>query len=147
MSGDEGLAHGRRADRDREIARLLASGLTQSQIRERTGTSERTIRRLQQDDKFRRLVHQARRQRADELNAKIPDLLATALDELRGLMVHSESDATRLGAIRTAIGLSARLESEQFDDRLDRLEDATLTQAGWTPDRLPDEDTDDDFAD
>jgi transcriptional regulator with XRE-family HTH domain len=123
----------------------MATGMTQAQIRERTGTSERTIRRLQQDDRFRRLVHRARRERADELNAKVPDLLATALDELRSLMVTSESDATRLGAIRTVIGLSSRLEAEELDDRLDRVEDALAAQSGWTPGYLPDEEPDDDL--
>lgn len=121
--------------------------MTQAQIRECTGTSERTIRRLLHDDRFRRLVHQARHERTDELNAKIPDLFATALDELRNLMVSSESDATRLGAIRTVIGLGSRLEAEQFDDRLDRLEEATAEQEGWTPDYLPDEDPQDDLPD
>jgi transcriptional regulator with XRE-family HTH domain len=145
MSDDPTPADDRRSDRNQEIAHLLATGLTQPQIRERTGASERTIRRLLQDERFRRLVHRARRERTDELNAKIPYLMATGLEELDNLMVNSQSDATRLGAIRTALALGSRLEAEALEDRLALLEDAIGAQAGWTPTYLPDEDLDDGF--
>lgn len=137
----------RRRERNLQIADLLATGASQRDIREVTGTSERTVRRLLQDDKFRRLVHRARRERTDEIHARIPALMNTALEQLASLMVNGESESTRLGAIRTVMTLSSRLEAEEIADRLDRLEEATAVESGWTPDYLPDEEPDDDDLD
>lgn len=71
----------------------------------------------------------------------------TALEQLASLMVNGESESTRLGAIRTVMTLSSRLEAEEIADRLDRLEEATAVESGWTPDYLPDEEPDDDDLD
>jgi hypothetical protein len=147
MTSTPSTANDRRHERNREIARLVALGTPQRTIRELTGTSERTVRRLLQDEGFRRLVHRARRERADELNAKIPELMNTALTQLAWLMEHSDSEPTRLGAIRTVLGLSSRLEAEEFADRLDHLEQAINVENGWTADYVADEDPDDDDLD
>lgn len=147
MTSTPSTANDRRHERNAEIARLVALGTPQRTIRELTGTSERTVRRLLQDGGFRRLVHRARRERADELNAKIPELMNTALTQLAWLMEYSDSEPTRLGAIRTVLGLSSRLEAEEFADRLDRLEQAINVENGWTADYLDDEDPDDDDLD
>ncbi len=137
----------RRRERNLQIADLLATGASQRDIREVTGTSERTVRRRLQDDKFRRLVHRARRERTEEIQARIPSLMNTALEQLASLMVNGESEFAQLGAIRTVLTLSSRLEAEQIADRLDHLEEAIAVESGWTPDYLPDEEPDDDALD
>ncbi|MCU1355881.1 MAG: hypothetical protein JWM89_1299 [Acidimicrobiales bacterium] len=147
VTGERASAADRRRERNLEIATLYADGVKQREIRVQTGTSERTIRRLLQDDEFRRLVHKIRRERTDEINAKIPALVDRALEKLDWLLVNTESDTTLLGAIRTAIPLGSRLEAEEFADRLERLEQSIAVEQGWTVPYLDDEEPDDDDLD
>lgn len=140
-SGEEEVAP--KEVRNREIARLIASGMTQHQVRETTGWSERTIRRLMSDPQFRQFLHEARRERMAEANRKIPNLTDEALDTLAQLM-REGAHSIQLGAVRTILALGARLEADEMADRIARLEKAVQSETGWTPDALASEGLDDD---
>lgn len=78
-------------ERNENIARLVAAGLTQVQISERTGVSVRTIRRLQEHSVFRARVRAIRRERAHQIHARIAALQEEALEALADLLRHAES--------------------------------------------------------
>lgn len=132
-----------KAASDRELAWLLASGMTQSEVRAHTGRSERTIRRLLADPAFQTVLHRARRERYEEVHRKLPNLADEAVETLADLM-RSASNTVRLGAARTLLGLGQRLDEDQLIDRMNRLERAVMSESGWTPDLL-DEEADDDI--
>lgn len=127
-----------KAGRNREVAWLLASGMTQREVRAQTGCSERTIRRLLVEPSFQTLLHRARRERYEEVDRKLPNLADEAVDAL-GELMRSASDTVRLGAIRTILGMRQRLDENELINRMNQLERAVLGEAEWTPDVLDDE--------
>jgi hypothetical protein len=143
VSGNDGDDLAPKEVRNRDVAWMLASGMTQHQVREAVGCSERTIRRLKADPHFRQLLHEARRERMEEANRKIPNLTDEALDTLAELM-REGTQTIQLGAVRTILALGARLEADEMADRIARLERALQSETGWTPDALPSEGLDDD---
>lgn len=144
MSGGDAEELSQKEVRDREVAWLLASGMTQHEVREATGCSERAIRRLKAEPHFRQLLHAARRERMEEANRKIPNLTDEAYDIL-GQLMREGKQSIQLGAVRTVFTLGARLEADEMADRVARLERAVQSETGWTPDALDSGGLDDDL--
>lgn len=135
------------ADRYAEIAALRARGLTQHEIAQHLGTSERTIRRCMAQPAFTSALARARRLRMQEFSGRATELADGALAVLADLMNEEHRGSVRLGAARAVLGLITRIEADELADRIDRLERAVLSETGWTPDTFDGDDDDDDDDD
>lgn len=107
-------------DADELIVDALARGHTQDRAASAGGVSRSTVVRRLQDEGFRRRVSEARKAILDSAASSLADSMHSAIDCLKRLMEHGESEQTQLGAakaimqtllpLREQIDLVARIE-------------------------------------
>lgn len=108
--------------RDRLIRDGLVTGMTYAAAGALANVSERTVRRLMEDEVFRRDVHLLRAERRTRLADGLTALGDDAVELLAELM-QDENPAVRLRAVQTALTLGTRFHREvEISDRIDLLE-------------------------
>jgi hypothetical protein len=116
---------------DPEILKALLIGATHEAAAAKAGVCARTVRRRLRDPAFvrklRRLRTEQHQRQADQLDA----INGQALRALAQLLQENHSDQIRLGALRTALGLSLKhREAADQSVRLTELEQRFAEQKG-----------------
>lgn len=131
------------APRDRELAALLATGLSEPEAAARLHISRATVTRTKQKPGFRELVYAIRDDAADRIVGALGEVAADAVSTLRALL-SAPSPAVKLGAVRTALEFLIRgREHAELARRiadLERADDSDTTgEAGAGADDPPGE--------
>lgn len=110
--------------RDRQLAALLASGMTDEAAAQKIGVSRSTVTRTKAKAGFRELVSAIRDEAAERLVAVLGSIAVEAVVALRGLIA-SPSPTVRLGAVRANLEFFLRgREHTELTRRIADLEHA-----------------------
>jgi hypothetical protein len=115
-----------RAQRDLELARLLAAGATQARAGEQLGMSERTVRRRVADPQFLDLVDQERTAHVERIIDGLTVVSRRAITVLGELIEDGDvPPAVRVSACRTALtAVLGWRDQLELDRRLTDIERA-----------------------
>jgi hypothetical protein len=117
------VAHRGRENADPVLIANLAAGMTTQDAARAAGVGERTVTRRLSEEGFRRRVREARDALIAQAVGKLADAATEASQTLRGLLGTATPPAVRLGAARSILEMTMKLqEHHNHAERIAALE-------------------------